>query len=128
MSSSVDFQVIFHERVIQLAFSHFPLELFMTNTRTPTLEHRYDIVTLKWVIKNWNLKREDFLLSSKGVMDHKTLDCAKYLQSKYNFNAYEALGNDLRVLGSWCGDARNLTFIQWYVRSSILIQCTQKQN
>ena len=92
------------------------------------LEHRYDIVTLKWVIKNWNLKREDFLLSSKGVMDHKTLDCAKYLQSKYNFNAYEALGNDLRVLGSWCGDARNLTFIQWYVRSSILIQCTQKQN
>ena len=82
-------------------------------TRTP---NRYDIVTLKWVIKNWNLKREDFLLSSKGVMDHKTLDCAKYLQAKYNFNAYEALGNDLRVLGSWCGDARNLTFLQWYVR------------
>ena len=92
------------------------IEFLRSSKEFPLLvEHLGDIGTLKWVIKNWNLTREDFLLSSRGVMDRKTLDCAKYLQSRYNFNAYEALGHDLRVLGSWCGDARNLTFIQWYV-------------
>ena len=82
----------------------------------------------KWVVKHLELKKEDFLDafankdeddgSRRGVFKHHkmTVKCAEFLQSKFKFSMYEALGSNLGTL-SGHGEGGRTDLVKWIVKT-----------